>query len=949
MDIVKKLINYFKAAYPCLSINTFEEQRAIADVMSAAKQTNKAIMTWSSSDGLEEVHPSPSRKDDTDDLLSALKYLKNVEEETVIILRDIHTWPFDRDPFLARQLRDAISEAPEKGCCLVLITPNFTPYSAIEKLVTVMEYSLPNEADLREIIKGIAESAGKNLKATDEVVKALSGLSSAEAENALALSLIETKKFEPSVIYREKVAAVKRSGLLEIVDPDPNGLDAIGGLENLKNWIVTRKRAYSPEAEKYGLPSPKGVLLVGVPGNGKSLSAKAFGTALGIPTLKLDIGALFSSLVGESEAKTRDALALAEAISPCVTGDTIISMADGTLSPIIDLYRKFNPDSKSSVMCWNEKTGCIDTTEIQAVTKRKANVFHVKCALGFSINSTGNHPHLVMRGSFPEWVATEEIKKGDMIAVPMAGLKGDADATRFYPEGIREVNGELRKGRGGFMDTRIPKLPKKITTDLAWLIASVSDGDGYLSNKGRVGFTSTDIAMLDLFELTCKTNFGVTSTRNLIHAAGHISKKKNGEVIVSKKDFYGSYFNSKLVQEFIKSAWSAALSFPNECRKAALAGLLDSDGTFEEFRISLSICTDAKRRIMQARALLLSVGIIPASYSRSRFYICGIEAVKCARILHPYLHHKRKKDICLRLAERKALFTRGTGFNCGPLLQEARKNSELSHSQIGVSTSETYTFEHGRHVPELKLKNYADTFQSKELQKLIDYQCRWVNVESITPKGEQDVYDLVCTGENTRSFIANLMITHNCVIWADEIDKGLSGASGDGSNDSGVTRRVFGTLLSWMQEKKKPVFIVMTANQVDALPPEFLRKGRFDELFAIDLPHQTEREEISAVVLKKLGRDPKKFDLTAIAKATPDYTGAEIEAVCTEALFVAFDDGGREVETRDIVKSASDVIPLAKTMPEKIAAIRKWGEGRARPASNPEKAKEKSKTRKINA
>lgn len=934
MTFIQKLVNYFRSGYPCVAITTAEEQRAQGDVVAAAKETKREVMTWSAAEGLVSVSTS-QRWSELEDLLAALReWQKMNRSDTVFVLRDVHQWNFANDPVMARYLREVITDAPGRGCTIVLIAPEFKPYSAIEKLVTLVEYSLPSSDELKKIAAGIQESVTKKIKrASDDVIRALGGLSTTEAENALALSVIETGEFSAEIIYREKVAAVKRSGLLEIVDPDPQGLEAIGGLENLKQWIMKRKKAYSDEAAKYGLPSPKGVLLAGVPGTGKSLSAKAFGTALGIPTLKLDIGALFNSLVGESEARTREALQLAEAMSPCVTGDTTITLADGSLLPIIDLYRQFDPASPLDVMCWNERMGLVDQTRVQAVTKRRADTFKIRCALGFSITSTGNHPHLVMRGSFPKWVATDDIKIGDMIAVPTAGLNGDEDAIRFWPDGIREVDGELRKGRGGFMDSKIPKLPTILTSELAWLIAVVSDGDGFLSQNGRIGFTSTKKELLDFFDGVCEAAFGVYPKRILTHPAGTVTIKGSGETITSTQDFYTSYFHSKLAQEFIRDAWIHALSFPLSARKAAIAGLLDSDGTIEEDRISLAICTDVERRVAQARALFLSVGVIPASYSYRHLFVCGAEAVKLATIASPFLQHQSKQEICAMLAKRDALFTRGTGFNCGELLQDARKKSGLSHSQIGVSTSETYAFEQKRrHIPERKLQNYIDRLRSDELQKLLDYQCRWVSVESITPEGEQDVYDLVCSGDDTRSFIANSMITHNCVLWCDEVDKGLAGAGGSGANDSGVTRRVFGTLLSWMQEKKKPVFLVMTANQVDSLPPEFLRRGRFDELFAIDLPHAGEREQIANVVLKRVKRDPKKFDISKIAQATEAFTGAEIEAVVTEALFAAFDND-REVETSDIVTAASTMIPISKMMSEKIDAIRRWGEGRARAAS----------------
>lgn len=311
----QRLINYFKASFPGIAIQTTEEPRVLADIIDAARSVKRDVVLWSATEGLKQLLPNPKDISDTEDPVSALKkQLKN----TVYIFRDLSNWPFDRDPVMTRQLKDLLTFAPSQGSCVVITGAHFKPHSSVEKLITVLDYSLPNKSDLESIAKGIAESVGKEIPTTDELIRALGGLSTSEAENALALSVIETNGFDSKVIYREKIQSVKKTGLLEIVEADPRGLEAVGGLEDLKGWIVKRRRAYTPEAEQFGLPAPKGVLLVGVPGTGKSLSAKAIGTALGVPTVRLDIGNLFNSLVGESEARTRDALQLAEAMSPCV-------------------------------------------------------------------------------------------------------------------------------------------------------------------------------------------------------------------------------------------------------------------------------------------------------------------------------------------------------------------------------------------------------------------------------------------------------------------------------------------------------------------------------------------------------------------------------------------------------------------------------------------------------
>ena len=187
--------------------------------------------------------------------------------------------------------------------------------------------------------------------------------------------------------------------------------------------------------------------------------------------------------------------------------------------------------------------------------------------------------------------------------------------------------------------------------------------------------------------------------------------------------------------------------------------------------------------------------------------------------------------------------------------------------------------------------------------------------------------------ENIRRAISVAESVAPCILWADELEKGFAGVSGSGVSDSGTTARVFSTFLTWMQEKTSPVFLVATANQVNALPPEMLRKGRFDEIFFVDLPGDNEREQIFSIHLSKRGRDVTKFDLKGLSKATDGFSGAEIEQVVVGALFVAF-DAGREVTQDDMVSEAKAVVPLSVMMREEIDELRTWAQLRTRPASS---------------
>jgi ATPase family associated with various cellular activities (AAA) len=187
---------------------------------------------------------------------------------------------------------------------------------------------------------------------------------------------------------------------------------------------------------------------------------------------------------------------------------------------------------------------------------------------------------------------------------------------------------------------------------------------------------------------------------------------------------------------------------------------------------------------------------------------------------------------------------------------------------------------------------------------------------------------------NIRRALAIAETIAPCVLWLDEIEKALGGSSGP-QGDGGVSSDALGAILSWMQDQKG-VFVIATSNDVTALPPELLRKGRFDELFFVDLPTRGERAEILRVALKAYGRDLPVNLLGSVVDATADFTGAEISALVPDALFAAFADGAREITSEDILTAAKGCTPLAKTAGEKIAKLRDWAKGRTRRASTPE-------------
>jgi SpoVK/Ycf46/Vps4 family AAA+-type ATPase len=170
------------------------------------------------------------------------------------------------------------------------------------------------------------------------------------------------------------------------------------------------------------------------------------------------------------------------------------------------------------------------------------------------------------------------------------------------------------------------------------------------------------------------------------------------------------------------------------------------------------------------------------------------------------------------------------------------------------------------------------------------------------------------------------------VLWVDEIEKGFSGVGSSNVSDAGTAARVFGSFITWLQEKQAPVFVIATANDVSLLPPEVVRTGRFDEIFSVELPDAGERADIWRIHLAKRNRDPASFDLQSLAMASDGLSGAEIEQAVIAGLYEAFDKS-RPLAVTDLLDVLQTTVPLSRMMEEQIEELRHWARNRARPAS----------------
>ena len=354
----KIFLPYVMAGYPLLWINTYEESRAMtvfAKELEASKEEYN-FYSWDRGSGIK-IHEfknkilSSSRvdipnsddpvivmdwantfpvlkqdKNGNDIPISEKEYKENpaqygLPENSILFLKDFHH--YCKKDIISRQIKNLITPFRAVGKVLVILSHTVDIPPEFEKEITVINFKLPDVNHLRIVLKGVCEAASSPErecpypKDDEAILKASLGMTAFEAENTFSLSIIEEKKFDVSVICREKAAIVKKTGLLEVIEPDVT-LDDVGGLENLKDWLEARKNCFSEKARKYGITPPKGILLIGTPGTGKSLIAKAVASAWNRPLLRLEMGKVFGGIVGESESNLRKCLHIAESISPCI-------------------------------------------------------------------------------------------------------------------------------------------------------------------------------------------------------------------------------------------------------------------------------------------------------------------------------------------------------------------------------------------------------------------------------------------------------------------------------------------------------------------------------------------------------------------------------------------------------------------------------------------------------
>jgi SpoVK/Ycf46/Vps4 family AAA+-type ATPase len=423
-----------RARTPLIWVVTREEGRAESYLLEAAASASykSTVKAWDVANGVRDlsgkvITPELALLKSPDEVLTEIFNQAQVETNTVgrslWILRDFHPWIESNlnCAQVQRQLKSLIRQLPrippDQSQAIVILTTSDAVPAELAGFTTVIDWPVPDRVEIGMVLDTVLNSLPETLRAPallpefrDAAIDAAIGLTAEEARGCFSKSIVTLKRIDPVLVGQEKKRIIARERVLEWHDPVPGGLDAVGGLDLLKQWLVQRQDAFSPAARAYGLPAPKGVLMVGIPGCGKSLIAKCIATAWGVPLLRLDMGALRSKFVGDSEGNIRKAFQVVESVGRCVLWiDEIEKALAGSTGPAGD--GGVASDALGTVLNWMQE--------------RQGEAF--VCATANDISSLP--PELLRKGRFDDTFFVDlptRQERGGVLKAALRGNKQDA-------------------------------------------------------------------------------------------------------------------------------------------------------------------------------------------------------------------------------------------------------------------------------------------------------------------------------------------------------------------------------------------------------------------------------------------------------------------------------------------------------------------------------------------
>jgi ATP-dependent 26S proteasome regulatory subunit len=332
MDFQQELETLIRARYPILYVVTSEETRLQNAIVAVAGRRQKKVFEWTYSTGIvpagTSIQSQKGRNTATKDPLVALDQVIEQVEPAIFVFKDFHPFLTKNNFAVIRKLKDIALHLKNSFKTIILISATLEIPSELDKEVTVLNFPLPTREDLRLLLDGIVEDVKTVAEVTvdlddagrERLLQAALGLTWNEAENVFAKIIVKDSRLsgqDVHEVFAEKQQIIRKSGLLEYYEASET-FSQVGGLGVLKDWLLKRAVAFTEQARAFGLPAPKGVLLLGVQGCGKSLCAKAVSSLWQLPLLRFDMGRMFNSLVGSSEENVRKAIGVAESVAPAI-------------------------------------------------------------------------------------------------------------------------------------------------------------------------------------------------------------------------------------------------------------------------------------------------------------------------------------------------------------------------------------------------------------------------------------------------------------------------------------------------------------------------------------------------------------------------------------------------------------------------------------------------------
>jgi len=322
MNFDKELDLYLRSRFTLIVIITPEEERVLQTIETVCERSKRSCLTWDIADGFQALTGVNGAVPSARDPLTALEQVDKADGETVFVLKDFHeAWG---NPQIKRKLRSTAQRLKFTRKSILITAPSGKIPDELKDAAVMIDFPAPTSEELEAVLNRLTQTPNVKVNLTklgrEKLVQAALGLTAAQAQRVYAKAIVSRGVLDDrdiSLVTEEKKQIIRESEALEFyaVTETP---DDVGGLGVLKEWLRLRERAFTQEARDYGLPSPKGIALIGIPGTGKSLTAKMIGGLWRLPLLRLDVGSLFGSLVGESEERTRRALNMAETVAPCL-------------------------------------------------------------------------------------------------------------------------------------------------------------------------------------------------------------------------------------------------------------------------------------------------------------------------------------------------------------------------------------------------------------------------------------------------------------------------------------------------------------------------------------------------------------------------------------------------------------------------------------------------------